>query len=111
MTQLIFYRGRDNVEFLTLSEGSDAVDVASITRVVLVSKTVIIDSAEYPGLFDWNATIPAGKNKGSKALMLLLGESSLADGSYSFNLITYDSDNTDGILWGNIRVLMKPANG
>jgi hypothetical protein len=111
MTPLVFYRGRDNVEYLTLSEGGDAVDVASLTRVVLVSKTVTIDSSQYPGLFDWNATIPAGKNKGNKALMLSLGDSNLTDGSYSFNLITYDSDNTDGVLWGNIRVSMKPSNG
>lgn len=98
------HSGNDNIIELILKEDGVAVDLSAITRITLTCGATTLDSA---------TTSPTGlgsgnvfdTSEGSGKLILRLGDSGLSDGRYpQSKLILYDTSNTDGIVWGTIRL-------
>lgn len=87
------YIGRDNAIDLQLLADGAAVDLSSVTRMILrdVACTWEVDSITSPGAFDWSA--------GDGIISLILGDEAIASGAYSCWLIVYDPTNTDGVVW------------
>jgi len=90
----IAYTSYDNRIGLILKEDDDAIDTSSITRTVLNVAGSDYDSSVNPEFFNW-PTSTTGE------IELLLGDAGIPDGQFNTHLITYDSDNTDGIVWGS----------
>ena len=87
------YLGYDNGIDLTLKADDVAVDLSSVTRMILrdVACTWEVDSTTSPGAFDWSA--------GGGVISLILGDEPITPGAYSCWLIVYDPTNTDGVVW------------
>ena len=92
------YLGRNNAIDLQLQADGAAVDLSSVTRMILrdVSCTWEVDSTTSPGAFDWSA--------GDGVLSIALGDEVIAPGAYSVWLIIYDPTDTDGLVWGQLRL-------
>lgn len=90
------YIGRDNAIDLQLLADGAAVDLSSVTRVILrdVACTWEVDSSTSPGAFDWSA--------GDGVISLILGDEAITAGAYSCWLIVYDPTNTDGVVWDDL---------
>src|SRR5512139_1988724 len=104
------YLGRDNTIDLILKADGAAVDLSSVTRMVLVVGSVTIDSVIYPAAFNWDPT-PAVTGK----VILTLGELTtgeppaniLSAGAYTATLTVYDPTNDDGVVWGKFKVAVE----
>ncbi len=62
--------------------------------------STVIDSAVSASAFDWD-TDPT-------KLVLALGGESITAGTYKATLTVYDPDNTDGIVWGQFNLVVRP---
>ena len=100
MTTEIVYNGHDNTIDLLLKADGVAEDLSSVTRMTLEVAGSTIDSDVSGAAFDW-ATGVTGK------LILALGDEGLTAGSYRATLTVYDSTNTDGIVWGTFKVIVR----
>lgn len=95
------YIGRDNSIDLELREDGAAVDLSMVSRVRLElfdvndeSPTpVVIDSAITAGAFDFETDAGAG------VIHIMLGAILAAEGEYRVRLVTFDPDNTAGLVW------------
>ena len=90
------YLGRDNGIDLTLKADGVAVDLSSVTRMILRDAGCVweVDSATSPGAFDWSV--------GDGGVDLILGDEPIPAGAYSCRLIVYDPTNTDGVVWDDL---------
>ena len=87
------YLGHDNAIDLKLKADGVAVDLSSVTRMILRDVGCLweVDSATSAGAFDWSA--------GGGALSPRLGDETIPPGTYNCWLIVFDPTNTDGIVW------------
>jgi len=88
----IVYTGRDNEIILSLSTDGTPINHRLITRCQIKVGSTIIDSQSSPNAFSMVNT---------DRLILTLGLSSLAEGSYIAKLYVYYLDNIDGVAWGS----------
>ena len=73
-----------------------AVDLETVTRVVLKVGDTDIDYDDDNNYFDWESeSLETGE------VAISLGGAGLDDGNYTAWLITYDPANEDGIVWGS----------
>lgn len=103
------YLGRDNTIDLLLKADGAAVDLESVSRMVLVVGSVTVDSAVYPAAFDWD-TGTTGK------VILALGQlmdgeeppaNILSAGAYTATLTVYDPTNDDGLVWAKLKIVVE----
>jgi len=100
MTTEVTYLGHDNTIDLLLKADDIAQDLSSVTRMTLEVDSVTINSAISGSAFDWNTGV-TGK------LILALGDESLIAGEYRATLTVYDPTNTDGIVWGSFKLIVR----
>lgn len=90
-TEMVF-KGHDNESIIELSDEGGVVDLAPVTRVVVSSGSVIIDSDIDSAVFDWSL--------GNGQIKLLFGGLSLPKRLHDDGrVITYDASNPNGIVW------------
>lgn len=103
MISEVVYKGRDNTIDLQLSSDSGVADLSGVTKIELVDafgRTGTISSIEHSEYFDMS--------EGDGVLKLSLGMADLAIGkSYNFEIILYDSDNENGVNWGQFMAMVK----
>lgn len=99
MSVEIVYLGADNVIDLVLLEDCIAVDLSGVTKMTLDFDGTKIDSGTSPEAFDWSA--------GDGKLSLALGAESIVTAIYDAELVVYDAENTNGIVWGSFKVVVK----
>ena len=86
----IVYVSRDNAVELELHEnGSNIPDYSPITRVKLTLDDYDIDSDVMASLFDWSGS----------SLIIKAGLAGVPAGRYAARLETWDSVNTNGVVW------------
>lgn len=90
------YLGRDNGIDLQLKADGAAVDLSSVTRMILRDSGCVweVDSSTTPAAFDWSA--------GDGAVSLILGDEPIPAGAYSCRLIVFDPTNVDGVVWDDL---------
>lgn len=89
------YIGHDNLIDLQLLANGEVVGIASATRVTVAFGDTLIDSDVSPAAFDWSV--------GDGVIHLSFGEESIDAGAYKAVLTIYDTDNTNGVVWGDFR--------
>lgn len=89
----------DNTIDVILTADGVAYDITNTTRMTLSFDDTIIDSDLHSGVFDWG--------DGDGKLFLTLGAQTIAVGTYTAELVMYDSVNTNGIVWGRLTILVK----
>lgn len=99
MLREIVYLNRDNTIDLQLKNDGNVANLSGTTKMELIVNGTTISSVTSPDAFDWSA--------GNGKLVLALGAENLSAGSYIAKLIVYDADNTDGIVWGYLRIIGK----
>jgi len=99
MSVEIVYLGADNVIDLVLLEDGAAVNLGGVTKMSLDFEGTIISSDTSPDAFDWST--------GEGKLSLALGAESIATALYNAKLMVYDAENTNGIVWGKLRIVVK----
>jgi hypothetical protein len=87
------YLGHDNTMDLLLKAGGSAQDLSSVTRMTLAVGDDTVNSDEDADAFDWD-TGTTGK------VIISLGDQDLAEGRHRAELVVYDPDNTNGVVWG-----------
>lgn len=102
------YLGNDNtIDRVLRSDGTalTSSQMAAITKVTISFGSTTIDSDEAgagPGQpFDWETRADEG------VLILDLGGQTITAGSYLAELIVFDATNTNGIVWGNIPIIVE----
>jgi hypothetical protein len=104
MTPEVVYLGHNNVIELILLADDEAVDLAAVTDMTLTLGDLLVTSdntAGDPILWD-----QLGYDTGE--IHLILGDvANLEAGSYNAPLVVYDAVNTDGIVWGYIRIEVR----
>ena len=101
----VFYLDRDNTIDLLLTADGDPVDLSPVSDVILEIDETTIDSDTYPNVFTWTGLGVTGK------LVIDLNEAesaSLSAGTYQSRLIIVDPSNSDGIVWGEFTLIIKP---
>lgn len=93
------YLDRDNTIDLVLMADGVAADLAAVTRVTLSFGDTDVDSATAAGVFDWSG--------GSGLLTLQLGGQEIAVGRYDARLVVYDPTHANGIVWGDIEIMVE----
>ena len=90
------YLGRDNAIDLQLQADGVAVDLTSVTRMILRDAGCVweVDSTTSPGAFDRSA--------GDGVVSLILGDEPIPAGAYYCRLIVYDPTNVDGVVWDDL---------
>jgi hypothetical protein len=99
----VVYNGRNNTIDLLFKADGTAVDLDSVTKVVLVfrdptgteaTKTITDESStQWPIKWAVSETGTTGK------MLLRLGDQSISSGLYYVDFVIYDNTNTDGIDW------------
>lgn len=97
----VIYLDKDNsIDLLLKSDGS-AQDLSGVTHMEVVISGVTIHSKTSSTLF-------SGVTSSTGQLTLKLGSAGgLTSGSYQAELIVYDTSNSNGIVWGEIPILIK----
>jgi len=101
MLREIVYLNRDNTIDMILKADGSAVDLSSVTKMELIIDETTISSLTSPDAFDWS--------EGSGKLILALGDEDIDAGSYDAQLIVYDVDNPDGIMWSYINIVVRES--
>ena len=114
MIREAIYLGRTNTIDWQLQSEKVAVDLLSVTRMVVTLSGVELDSATLGGngvgnAFHWTGNIP---DEGVANLFLKLGIAAAAanvpPGRSSMRLTVYDPDNPEGLVWiGNEEILIS----
>ena len=95
------YKGNDNPIKLILRQGSTSYNITGYTKIELVvSDSITYDTTNHSSYFDID-TNRVG------LLILRLGQSSLDVGSYTPEIIYYDSTNNNGISFGTFDLEVK----
>lgn len=96
------YLGRNNTIELQLLEDSTALTTAqmqAITRMDLIYNGVTISSQENPSAFDWST------REDEAVVIISLGGLEISIGmDLAADLIVYDAQNTDGIVWASFNL-------
>ena len=100
MTTEYVYNGHDNTIDLLLKANDVAQDLSSVTRMTLEVGDETIDSDVSGDAFNWAPGV-TGK------LILDLGGEGLTAGTYRATLTVYDPDNTNGIVWGTFKLIVR----
>lgn len=97
----IVYLGRDNSIDLLLNADGVAVNLSSVTKMVLVvdGSTQISSTNLGDDPIRWNQV---GYDTGE--VRLFLKDELITSGRHSSQLIVYDPTNTDGVVWGSFQV-------
>jgi len=102
MLREIVYLNRDNTIDIILKADGTAADLSSVTKMeIIVDDSTTISSVTSPDAFDWF--------EGSGKLILALGDEGIDAGSYDAQLIVYDVDNPDGIMWSYINIVVRES--
>ena len=95
----IIYIGRDNALDLMLSiVNQPPVNHCSFTRVKVIFAGAIIDSLALPALFDLSH---------ADRLILKFGAAELSVGRQPATLIIFDNDHPDGLVWGDLVLIVR----
>lgn len=99
------YLARDNTVDLLLKADGVVTDLSPVTQVDLVDKgcTFTISSTTSPTAFDWATSGANG------ILIMALGDEPIPEGSYTVRVVLYDGTATDGIVWGDVKLVFKAA--
>lgn len=95
----IIYNGNDNAIDIQLLEDAVAINLSSVTRMIIAFGTKVVDSDTSPDAFDWS--------EGSGKLTLILGAESIPEGLYDAELTVYNAENINGIVWGTFKTVVK----
>lgn len=100
----ILYLGHDNSIDVILKSDSSAVDTSGFTRMTISIGSVALESTNADdGMIRWNK---AGYDVGE--VRLYLGNSSRLDkGQEQASLVVYNATATNGIVWGEIPLIIK----
>lgn len=98
------YLGRDNTIDLLLKADGVITDLTPITKVDIVDIgcSWSINSDDSTDAFDWSSGADG-------VLRLSLGAETVPAGSYRARVIIYDASNTEGIVWGEIKLTFEAA--
>ncbi len=104
MTTEIVYLDHDNSIDLILKADGTARDLSNVTKITATFDDTTIESEDAAaGPIRWNQD---GYATGE--IRLFLGDQNISADRYStVYIVTYDPDNTNGIVWGSIRVEVK----
>lgn len=99
------YLGRDNAIELVLSADGAVQDLTAVTQVDIVDSgcTWSVSSATSASAFDWSSNPTGG------VLKMSLGDETIPAGTYRCKIVVYDPTNTDGVVWGEIRLAVIAA--
>ena len=98
MSEIVYINRDNDFSFDVYKNGTEAIDGTAITKTALILKSydesysLTIDSDSNPTMFSWSnntVTISVGTHP------------SLVKGEYVGRLVLYDSNNTNGIVWGD----------
>jgi hypothetical protein len=84
-----FFSDRDNKFTLSLTNDGAPYDLSLTTKVEFIGDGVAFNSVDNPTIVSYD----------SEEITLALGQSALAAGVYSLNLVLYDAVNVNGIVW------------
>ena len=96
MITATIYNGRDNTLKLQLTSDDVVINHAALTRVQMKVGTLLLDSAVTPSLF----------MIASDSVEIKLGQAGLVDGWYSGVLIAFDSQHTNGLVFGQYSITL-----
>jgi len=99
-----FYIGKDNASKLLLSNDGVAQDISSLTKVEVRYDGTTYSSEDYADAFDWTTYGEDGYLILKMGLISAITESGM---DIAAEIIAYDSDNINGIVWGTFEVEMK----
>ena len=90
------YNDRDNTNDLLLKADGVAVDLSTVTRMIVedVDGSFSVDENTSPSAFNRDTGV-TGK------VIIALGGESITAGKYIVRLIVYDPTNTSGLIWGD----------
>jgi len=108
MTTEIVYPGRDNVHKRYLKSNDAAVDISGATSFELRFNGTTYDSDTYSDYFDWTTEGTLGIL--SLTLGMILAGVDEGTRDYGSELIYYDSEYTNGIVWGSIDIWVKDVD-
>lgn len=97
------YIGLSNTNNFILKQNGSAVDLTSVTKMTLTFGASALESTNSTASITWNK---AGYETG-EARLHLGNCATISTGVYEAPLIVYDSTWTNGLLWGNISLLVK----
>lgn len=97
----IIYLGRDNAIDVQLKDDGAVADLGSVSRIDLVEQSGAwsVSSSTSPNAFDWLG--------GDGRVSMILGGETIPTGTHRCYLVVYDPTNTDGIVWDDLRLIVK----
>lgn len=96
------YPGRDNTIDLVLKADGEATNLDSVTKITALIGDTLIESEDHEaGPIMWgNAGYETGE------IRLDLGDQGIAAGRYAASITVYDVENTNGIFWGYVTIVV-----
>ena len=114
MIKEFIFNGRDNSTDLILKSNRVAVSLVSVNRIDLVvdGSVLVSDVVAGSGVIIWDQSITEEVGKVMIKIGTLAANQRLAIGVYDFDLIVYDNDNPNGIVWRSSKNsnVMRVAN-
>ena len=95
--------GRDNVIGYVLKADGAAYDLSGATMFQLVFSGTTVSSYRHDAWFDWTSTTLAT----GQLNLLLGGVTNVSPGQYKMEVIYYDVDNANGIMWERVPVAVR----
>jgi hypothetical protein len=99
----IAYLGHDNLIDLILKADGVAVDLSSVTAMTLTLGTKKVSSTNLAA--DPILWAKAGYATGE--VHLILGGETITPGNYDAPLVVYDPVESEGVVWGNVKITVK----
>ena len=102
----VIYLGHDNSIDLVLKNNNTAIDLSGMNRMTLTFGSVALDSTNSSTqIMTWNKV---GYATGELRIkMATVSASRVTPGSYKAILTLYDATETNGIVWGEIPIIVK----
>ena len=98
------YLGHDNTIDLILKADGTAQDLSGVTKITATFGSTLIESTDKAsGLITWDQS---GYDTGE--IRLDLGQQSLTADTYTVPIVVYDATYTNGVVWEDIRIVVKP---
>jgi len=101
MDKEILYLSRDNRIDLMLKADGSAQDLSGTTHAMAIFSGVTFTSVGRATWFDWTSGTTG------ELRLKLSGVTGVSPGNYDVELILFDATNTNGIVWGEIPILVK----
>ncbi len=99
----IVYLNHDNSIDLILKADGTAVSLSSVTSMTLTFGTKKISSTNQAA----EPILWAKSGYATGEVHLVLGGQTIAAGNYDAPLVVYDPTNTDGIVWGEVKITVE----